>query len=206
MESCYFDSRAAFDSPDIISLRELTLQAQVGPDRERSQPVRVSLSVYTDLSRNGLSGFSIYHRLERAVSSLTAKSSFGNLVEFANRLAESCLTQTGVKETVKIVVELPKATPTAGVGIEAYRQRYVNRGEEDEEEEEEEMKGNEVGTIPGFNDMLFIKDFIIHVGKLEETSHQTGHVDLRFWGIDKELASDYENIVRTITEVSFNLV
>ena len=65
------------------------------------------------------------------------------------------------------------------------------------------MKRDEVGTIPGFNGVLFIKDLIIYVGQLGETSSQTVHVNLRFGYINKKTALDYENIVRAITEVGF---
>ena len=196
-------SPASPDSPDIVSVRALTLTTHIGHDiwyRNRPQPAIVSLSLYTDISQAGatdkVTASIHYGALTKAVSAHISESSSDNLIEFVDGVAQCCFEKGGAQEKVKIVAELPEAlTMAEGVGIEAYRQRY-GQGPE---------TSTDTARIPGFGDALFVRDLrvpcIIGVNDPERKEKQVVVINLRFWDIDAALAVGYRKLVQAITVV-----
>lgn len=190
------------DSPDIVSIRALTLTTRIGHDiwyRNRPQPVIVSLALYTDISKSGATddvGASIhYGNLTKAVSSHITDSNSDNLVDFVDHLAECCFFKGGAEEKIKIVAELPEAlTMAEGVGIEAYRLRFP----------EDSARSGEVDQIPGFGDGIFIRNLrvacVIGVNEPERKEKQVVVVNLRLWDIDAKLALGYRKLVQAVTD------
>ncbi|KAF8428108.1 Dihydroneopterin aldolase-domain-containing protein [Tirmania nivea] len=190
------------DSPDIVSIRALTLTTRIGPDiwyRNRPQPVIVSLTLYTDISKSGATDdvrASIhYGNLTKAVSTHITDSASDNLVEFVDSLAECCFLRGGAEERIKIVAELPEAlTMAEGVGIEAYRQCYSQGS----------RSKNEIDRIPGFGDGIFIRNLrvacVIGVNEPERKEKQVVVVNLRLWDIDAKVAVEYRKLLQAVTE------
>lgn len=205
METCLFTTHASPetpDSPDVVSIRALTLTTRIGNDiwyRNRPQPVIISLGLYTNISKSGAAddvGASIhYGNLTKAASTHITDSACDHLVEFVNSLAGCCFLKGGAEEKIKIVAELPEAlTMAEGVGIEAYRQRYP----------QDSGRGGEVDQIPGFGDGIFIRNLrvacIIGVNEPERKEKQVVVVNLRLWDIDAKLAVGYRKLVQAVTE------
>ncbi|KAF8472824.1 Dihydroneopterin aldolase-domain-containing protein [Kalaharituber pfeilii] len=194
-------SPASPDSPDIVSVRALTLTTHIGHDvwyRNRPQPIIVSLSLYTDISKAGTTddlGSSIhYGTLTKAVSSHITEGSSDNLLDFVNGVAECCFLKGDAEDKVKIIAELPEAlTMAEGVGIEVYRQRY-SKGPRSE---------GDIGAVPGFGDALFVRNLrvpcIIGVNDPERTEKQIVVVNLRFWDVGANMVVGYRNLIQTIT-------
>ena len=206
MGTCLFTTHASPEtpgSPDVVSIRALTLTTPIGPDiwyRNRPQPVIVSLALYTDISKSGATddvGASIhYGNLTKAVSTHITDSTSDNLVEFVDSLAECCFVKGGAGEKIKIVAELPEAlTMAEGVGIEAYRQRFP----------QDSVREGEIDQIPGFGDGFFIRNLrvacIIGVNEPERKEKQVVVVNLRLWDIDAKFAVGYRKLVQAVTEV-----
>ena len=115
---------------DRIHIYDLLLRCVVGinPDeRVQKQDVRITLTVYTDLSKAGRSDniedTVDYRTIKNNVVALVEGSSFFLIERMAECIADTCLEDRRVKKVEVLVIKPNALRPARSVGVEICRRR-----------------------------------------------------------------------------------
>ncbi|KAI9248531.1 Dihydropteroate synthase-like protein [Phascolomyces articulosus] len=170
---------------DKILIKNLVLKNVTGVDswqRLKSQPVVISVWLYTDISAAGNSDHvtnSIhYGHVTKAISKLTETSTFKSIEELGHAIVHLCCVHFGAERTT-VKVEQPKALlHAAAAGVQLSRTKQDFEGIEDKKQT---MTKGDISGL-GKEDMVFIKDMrlstIIGVNPWEREEKQVVVVNL----------------------------
>ncbi len=119
---------------DQIYLRDLTLRCIIGTrpaERITRQEVRVGVTLDCDLSKAGktdrLADTVDFRRLEAAIIRLVEGSEFQLIERMAERIADACLADPGVR-AARVSVDKPRALRFArSAAVEIVRRRVASR-------------------------------------------------------------------------------
>ncbi|KAI7903788.1 Dihydropteroate synthase-like protein [Cokeromyces recurvatus] len=199
---------------DKILIKNLVLKNVAGVEawqRLKSQPVIISVELYTDISAAGntdhVTNTIHYGHVTKAITTLVESRTFKSLEALAHAVVKLCCVQFGAART-QVTVEQPKAllhAAASGVklmrAIEDYRQSSAD----------EEMTTGQVSGL-GVADEIFVRDLRLHtivgVNPWEREEKQVVVINLKIYPSslpyggghsEKNTSYNLRTIVRTLT-------
>ncbi|KAI8064715.1 Dihydropteroate synthase-like protein [Gongronella butleri] len=194
---------------DTILIKNLTVRNVTGVDswqRLKSQPVVISVWLYTDITAAGdtdhVTNSIHYGHVTKGITKLAETNTFASLEALAHAVVRLCCVHFGAQRT-KVSVEQPKALlHAAASGVQLARAR---------EDFEDDAIVETSGTVSqlGVEDMVFVKDLRLHtiigVNPWEREEKQIVVVNLTIYpgakkeGDDDKPSYHLRTLVRTLT-------